>query len=574
MARKFVLGIDFGTHCVRVLAVEARTGRKAASASADYTGGEAGVFLDPRDELVARQHPRDWVRSMTRAINAALKRGQKSGLGFSRENIIGIGVAATGSTPLPLDRAGTPLAFRGEFAGNLNAYAWLWKDHSSWAEAREITEKARVIRPGYLSMYGGTYSPEWFWAKVLRCARIAPRVFNAADTWAEASDYIPALLTKNTAAGQIKRNICAAGHKAMFHRAWAGYPDREFLNKFDNGLVALRNNLPNVAHASNEPAGFLSRQWARKFGLKSGIPVAMGALDAHCAAVGAGVRPGRLVKILDAASSDLTVAPRALRIKSIPGIPGVVEDSVIPGLIGIESGQAAVGEIFDWFLRTAGPGDTDREALSREAGRLKPGQSGLLALDWNNGNRSVLMDTRLSGLILGQSLRTTPAEIYRALIEATAFGARVIIERMTRHRLNVEEVVFAGGITASNDLLLQIYADVLGRPIRLAQDSEAAALGAAIFASVVAGREAGGFATVQEAQARMCRIQPRVFQPKENNRQVYNELYKAFLALHNALGGIDRRAELGWVMKKLLELKKSRLEAPAAVVPERMRAAL
>ena len=557
--KKFALGIDFGTNSVRALLVETKTGEEVATAVAAYPSGEAGILGDPKNDLVARQRPSDWLSAMAKAVRAAVSLAKKKPRSFKPENVIGIGVDTTGSTPLPLDRSGAPLAMSKEFRKDLNAMAWLWKDHSSWAEAAEITELARSVRAGYIAMYGGAYSSEWFWSKILHCLRVAPKVFNAAHTWAEAADWIPAVLCNSTAPDLMKRDICAAGHKGMFNRAWGGYPDREFLSQLAPGLAELRTRLPNTAYAANEKAGELSSEWARKFGLEPGIPVAVGAFDAHCGGVGSGIKPGRLVKIIGTSTCDMMVAPRSARIKGIPGIPGVVEDSIIPGYIGIEAGQSAVGDIFNWFVSRIQPDELDHDELTKKAKQLAPGESGLVALDWNNGNRSVLMNAQLTGLLLGSTLLTGPAEIYRALIEATAFGARVIVERLEKHGQKVEEIVCCGGVSEKNELLPSIYADVLGLPIKIAGSSQACALGAAIFGSVVAGKAAGGYPNVEAAQKKMCSLKARMFKPVRKNQEVYNELYKIYLALHNSFGGVEKRAELGWVMKKLFALKENAL---------------
>jgi len=555
--KRYALGLDFGTNSVRALILDTRTGQELADAVADYPSGEAGVILDRKNDLVARQHPRDWLHSMTRAVKAILRAAKKKRKKFSPDQIVGIGIDTTGSTPLPLDQSGAPLAFDKDFRKDLNAYAWLWKDHSSYAETEQIISAAKEHKPEYLEMYGGRYYSEWFWAKILHCRRVAPRVFRSAYTWAEASDWIPATLTGVTKAEDIKRNICAAGHKAMFNRNWDGYPEFEFLARLDLELAELRDRLPNLAYSANELAGTLTAPWAKNLGLKPGLPIAISEMDAHCGALGSGIKPGRLVKIIGTSTCDMMVAPKTSGLKGIPGIPGVVEDSIIPGYLGVEAGQSAVGDLFNWFVAGIAPAKLGHAELTRQAKLLKPGETGLVALDWNNGNRSILMDAQLSGLILGPSLHTKPAEIYRALIEATAFGARVIIKRLEAYGQKVEEVVCCGGISEKNDLLLQIYADVLGKPMKLAASAQACALGAAILGGKAAGKKNGGFEKVEEGQARACRLKDQVFRPKADARVIYDQLFQIYLALHNSLGGVEKSADLGWAMKKLLELKKA-----------------
>jgi len=558
--RRYSLGLDFGTNSVRAVLVETSTGEQIADAVANYPSGKEGVILDKKNDLVARQHPKDWLVCMTKVVKAVLSKAKKD-RGFKPEKVIGIGIDTTGSTPLPLDQQGTPLAFHKEFSRDINAYAWLWKDHSSYEEAEEVIETAKNFRPYYLEQYGGRYYSEWFWAKLLHCRRVAPRVFRSAYTWAEASDWIPAMLAgvipRKNGANEIKRNICAAGHKAIFNKDWDGYPEFDFLAKLDIELAELRDRLPNIAYPANEKAGELSPEWAKQLGLKPGIPISIGAFDAHCGAVGSGIKPGRLVKIIGTSTCDMMIVPKSSGLKGIPGIPGVVEDSIIPGYIGIEAGQTAVGDLFNWFVSEIAPFKMGHKELTDKARLIKPGESGLVSLDWNNGNRSILMDARLSGLLLGQSLRTDPAEIYRALIEATAFGARVIVERMGQYGIKVEEVVCCGGISEKNDLLLQIYADVLGMPMKISASNQACALGSAIFGAVVAGKSAGGFASVEDAQAKMCALKPKVFRARAEASAVYDQLYQVYLALHNSFGGVDKAVDLSWVMKKLLEIKES-----------------
>ena len=329
---------------------------------------------------------------------------------------------------------------------NPAAMAWLWKDHSAHAEAEEITEKARASRPHYLAKCGEKYSSEWFWSKILHCRRVAPEVFEAAHTWVEISDWIPATLT-DCRPQQLRRGICAAGHKAMFHPDWHGYPDQEFLASLDQQLARLRPTLPAQAYTVADPAGTLNSQWADRLRLTEGIPVAVGAFDAHLGAVGSGISPGILVKIIGTSTSDMMVWPLERELQDIPGLCGIVPESVLPGSYGLEAGQSAVGDIFNWFVSSIQPAGSSHRSLTQSAAALKPGESGLLGLDWHNGNRTVLIDQRLTGALIGTTLQTTPAEIYRALIESTAFGARVIIERFEQYGLPVESVINCGGVS-------------------------------------------------------------------------------------------------------------------------------
>jgi len=431
MAR-YALGLDFGTNSARALIADVATGAEAAAAVSVFPSGEEGVVLDERNDLLARQHPNDWLIAMERAVRSAMKkaRGRRS---FSPERVIGIGVDTTGSTPLPLDRSGVPLAMHRRFGKELAAMAWLWKDHTSYQEAAEITALAKKRRPAFLKKCGGAYSSEWFFSKILHCMRTSPEVFEAAYTWAECSDYIPAVLTGTTSTELMKRNSCAAGHKCMYNESWGGLPDKKFLGALAPEMAELRGRLFERAVPADRPAGGLSKEWARRLRLVEGTPVAVGSIDAHMGALGSGVAPGTLVKIIGTSTCDMMVAPKNKPLPDIPGIAGIADDSIIPGMYGLEAGQSAVGDIFNWFVRELAPRGMSHDELTARALRMKPGECGLLALDWNNGNRNVLADFRLTGMLLGQTLHTGAAEVYRALIEATAFGARMIVERVEEY---------------------------------------------------------------------------------------------------------------------------------------------
>ncbi|MEO6237239.1 MAG: FGGY-family carbohydrate kinase, partial [Vicinamibacterales bacterium] len=355
------------------------------------------------------------------------------------------------------------------------------------------------------------------------------------------------------------RCICAAGHKAMYSEAWGGLPSKEFLARLDPKLADLRDRLYEQAFPPGHPAGTLSGEWAREFGLRPGIAIAMGSFDAHYGAVGSGIRPGTLVKIIGTSTCDCAIAPVADAIANVPGICGIVNGSIMPGFFGIEAGQSAVGDLLKWWVEcVCQGGEALHAALSDEAARLLPGESGLLALDWNNGNRTVLVDTRLTGLILGQTLHTTRAEIYRALIEATAYGARTIIERMRDHGVVIDRVVCCGGIAEKNDLFMQIYADVLGQPMLIAGSSQTPALGAALSAAVTAGAETGGYVTWHEAQRRMTSLKDKSFQPRPQARRVYDDLYGMYRELHDSFGGVPgAHPELRLLMKRLLAIKEA-----------------
>jgi L-ribulokinase len=552
MSAKYTIGLDYGTNSVRCLIVNTANGAEVASAVWTYTHGTQGVILS-RDPNLARQHPADYVTGAEITIRQALAAAKQSVRGFLTDQVVGIGVDTTGSTPLPVDANGQPLAFQKKFANHPAAMAWLWKDHTGIAEAAEITALAKKLRPQFLAKCGGTYSSEWYWSKILHCLRTAPEVFNAAHSWVEFADYVPAMLTGTEHPDKLIAGVCAAGHKAMWNANWGGYPDAQFLSRLAPKLGQLRARLTTRVHSIDRAVGGLTDAWAKKTGLRAGIPVAVGAFDAHLGAVGSGVAPGTLVKIIGTSTCDIAISPNTRKLADVPGLCGIVDGSVLPGNFGLEAGQSAVGDIFNWFVNYVQPlGQAgSHEALTADAAKLKPGESGLLALDWNNGNRTVLVDQRLTGLLLGQTLYTTPAEIYRALIEATAFGALTIINRFEEYGVKIKQVVNCGGIAEKNPVVMQIYADVTGRPMKVSRSAQTCALGSAIAAAVVAGAHTD-YAT---AQKRMTGLKPKVFKPDSKAHATYKELYVLYKQLHDAFGTKDGGGNLHGVMKKLIEIR-------------------
>jgi L-ribulokinase len=553
MNSQYAIGLDFGTNSVRALVVDTADGREVATAVWNYEHGDSGVILS-RDPHLARQHPADYLKGAEITLRKAVALAAKNVKRFKVEQIVGIGVDTTGSTPLPLDPQGQPLAFDRRFETNSSAMAWLWKDHTGTAEAAEITGLARKIRPQYLAKCGGTYSSEWFFSKILHCLRVSPDVFKAAHSWTELADFIPAALTGAQLPAQRIAGICAAGHKAMFNKSWGGYPDAEFLDKLDPRLAALRSRLCHNVRSIDDAAGRLTAAWSRKTGLPAGTPVAVGAFDAHLGAVGCGIAPGTLVKIIGTSTCDIAIAPNNEKLADIPGLCGIVNGSVLPGYYGLEAGQSAVGDIFNWFVNYIKPGGAkagSHEQLTESAARLKPGESGLLALDWNNGNRTVLVDQRLTGLLVGHSLYTTPAEIYRALVEATAFGALTIINRFEEYGVKIGQIVNCGGIAEKNPFVMQIYADVTGRPMKISRSAQTCALGAAM-AGAVAGRAHPNYAAARKA---MTAIKPRVFQPNPGAHKIYGRLFGLYGKLHDAFGSSAWQGNLHDVMKLLIDIR-------------------
>ena len=552
MSIKYTIGLDYGTNSVRALIVNVANGVEVAAAVWTYAHGTQGVVL-ARDPNLARQHPQDYLDGAALTIKQALASAKKAVKGFNPAQVIGIGVDTTGSTPLPVDKNGQPLVFQKKFAANPAALAWLWKDHTSVSEAAEITALAKEIRPQYLAKCGGIYSSEWFWSKLLHCLRTAPAVFNAAHSWVELSDFVPASLTGTEHPDRFIAGVCAAGHKAMWNAKWQGYPDAEFLNRLDPKLAQLRSRLTPRVHTIDRAVGGLTAAWAKKTGLTAGIPVAVGAFDCHLGAVGSGVTPGTLVKIIGTSTCDISIAPNTGELADVPGLCGIVDGSVLPGYFGLEAGQSAVGDLFNWWVNYIQPhGEIlSHRKLDEAALKLAPGESGLLALDWNNGNRTVLVDQRLTGLMVGQTLYSTPAEVYRALVEATAFGALTIINRFEEYGVKISQIVNCGGIAEKSPLTMQIYADVTGRPMKLSRSAQTCALGSAIAAAVIAGAHKDYAA----AQKKMTGLKPKVYKPNAKNHAIYQQLYALYKELHDAFGTKEWNGNLYGVMKKLIEIR-------------------
>jgi L-ribulokinase len=557
MNRSYAIGLDYGTNSCRSVLVDLSNGAELGSKVFPYPSGEAGILLDSKDPNVARQNPQDYVDGLIDIVQGAIAEAKAKDPNFKVEKIIGIGVDTTGSTPIPVDEEGTPLGLKPEFKDNLNAQVWLWKDHTGHAEAAAITEKAAAMRPHYLAKCGGTYSSEWWWSKIWRLKNVDFEVFEAAYSFVEHCDYLPALLTGNLKPTAIKRGVCAAGHKAMFNAEWGGLPDKEFLAALDPALAELRDRLYGHAVPANQLAGGLTDKWASKLGLKPGTAVAVGAFDAHMGAVGAGIKEGTLVKILGTSTCDTMVVPNEQELADVPGLCGIVDGSILPDHHGLEAGQSAVGDIFLWFVNHLVPdkyGNTIDEkfaTMENILAKMKPGETGLLALDWNNGNRTILVDVRLSGLILGQTLHTEAHEIYRALIEATAFGALTIIKRIEEYGVPVREVINTGGLAVKNETLMQIYADVLGRPLKVAASEQTCAIGAALFGAAASGRM-----SLSDAQQNCCHVRDRVYEPIAENQAVYVELYGLYRSMHDAMGTECWSTELNHVMKDLIAIRE------------------
>lgn len=554
MSEKYVLGLDFGSDSVRALVVDAETGGESGTGVSFYRRWMEGKYCQPLQNQF-RQHPGDYLDSMVEAVQEALAQCSPG----VREKVVGIGVDTTGSTPCAVNREGVPLALLDEYKENPNAMFILWKDHTAVQEAAEINERARNWGGvDYTRYEGGVYSSEWFWAKILHVLREDEEIREAAFSWVEHCDWIPAVLTGRIDPLTMKRSRCAAGHKAMWHEEWDGLPAEEFLSGLDPLLAGLRERLYEKTYTSAEKAGNLTAEWAERLGLPTGIAVAVGAFDAHLGAVGAGIREKALVKIMGTSTCDIMMAPyEAINKRLIRGICGQVDGSVIPGYIGLEAGQSAFGDVYAWFrsllawpLKTIIPelegidtqvkeriiSDVEGELLVRlteEAEKLRIEETGLLALDWLNGRRTPFADQTLKGAIIGLNLGTTAPGVFRALVEATAFGAKAINEQFISEGVEIEEVIAIGGISKKNEFVMQVTADVLNMPVKIAESEQTCALGAGISAAVAASI----YGDLQEAGKEMASPYTKTYYPDEIRAEKYQRLYERYINLGEDLTG-------------------------------------
>lgn len=557
MINKFTVGLDYGTNSVRALITNTSNGNVLGVGVFDYLSGEDGILSEALNSQLARHNPEDYIRGFVHSIKIAICQAQ-SHKEFRIENIVGIGISTTGSSPLPVDKRGIPLSMLPQFKNDLSSYIWLWKDHTANVEAKKITQLVNDRQLPYLKNCGGTYSSEWFWSKILHCLNISEEIFKAAYSWVEICDFIPAYVCNGYTLETIKRSACAAGHKAMFNHAWGGLPSKSFLEELHPELNILRDRLYSEIFTSDKIAGFLSKRFSLETGIPSGIPVTVGGFDVHHGAIGVGIKEGVLVKAIGTSTCDIVVTNPNLNSKEIPGICGSVKGSVLPNMIGIEAGQSAVGDIFKWFIkkfyRYKQYSDSHQE-LTKQAKRIHPGESGLIALDWNNGNRTVLADHELTGLILGHNLHTNAAEIYRTLLEATAFGALTIIKHLKSHDIEINEIICCGGIANKNDLMMQIYADILNYPIYVNKSSQACALGSSIFAATASGI----YENVTKAQIAMAETSCIIYKPIQSNVDIYKKLYVIYSDLHDSFSSLNMKTNLSHVMKTLLHIKKKSL---------------
>jgi len=531
---KFVLGIDFGTESGRVVIFRLRDGEEVAAEVVPYPDGVIDEKLPGGPELEpdwALQNPRDYFLVLEKGVPKSLRAA-----GLKADEVVGIGTDFTGSTPLATRKDGTPLCLLRKYRREPHAWPKLWKHHAAQPEANRINEIGRERDEDFIRIYGGKYSSEWFFSKVLQVLNEAPAIYAAADKFIEGADWIVWQLT-----GEEKRNSSSAGYKAMWVKG-KGFPSPDFFRAVHPRLECVgKEKLSRDFYSPGTRAGGLTAYWARRTGLKEGTPVCTGILDGHVAAPAMTVtQPGSLALIM---GTSLCHMLQGTKQQTVEGICGAVEDGMVPGFWGYEAGQYAVGDLFAWFFKQGVPESIFREArkvkipftaeLERRAAALQPGASGLLALDWWNGNRSLLIDADLTGLVLGVSLATRPEEIYRALIEATAFGTRLIIEAFENAGLASNTLVACGGLPEKNKLLMQIYADITGREIKLAKQLQTcSALGAAMFGAVAAG----AYASIFEAAEHMAHLQNLTYRSRPEHHEIYNQLYEEYKTLHDYFG--------------------------------------
>ena len=542
-----VIGVDFGTDSVRSVVVNAQNGEELAGATHYYTRWQQGLYCDPSKNQF-RQHPLDYIEGLEKSIKKAVKQCKKK----VRASIKGIAVDTTGSTPCAVDKKGRPLALKKEFADNPNAMFVLWKDHTATKEAAEINALCSRSKTDYSKYEGGIYSSEWFWAKILHIHRVDDKVAEAAHSWVEHCDWIPYLLCGGKDVSLMKRSRCAAGHKALWHPDWGGLPPRRWLKYLDPLLYEIRERMYTDTFTSDVPAGTISQEWAKRLGLPNDVTVAVGAFDAHMGAVGGQIKPYFLSKVMGTSTCDMLVAPtNEVADKLIRGICGQVDGSVIPGMVGMEAGQSAFGDVYAWYRdllmwsvkKTIGKSklidkNTRKKMvqeaeerliprLSKEAMTIPPSSSGIVALDWLNGRRTPDANQELKAGITGINLGTTAPMIFRALVEATCFGARQIVDRFQEEGISIEGIIGLGGVAKKSPFVMQTMADVLNRPISIATSEQTCALGAAMFAATAAGIHPN----VETAMAQMGAGFDQEYLPNSEHAAIYDRLYTDYQKL-------------------------------------------
>jgi L-ribulokinase len=550
----YVLGVDFGTDSVRTIVVDAADGTEIASKVIYYPRWKAGKYCDPLKNQF-RQHPLDYIESLTDSIQGALAKSPKG----TAEKIRGLSVDTTGSTPCAVDKQGTPLALTPGFEENPNAMFVLWKDHTAVKEAEEINRTAKSWGgEDYTKFEGGVYSSEWFWSKILHILRVDKKVRGAAFSWVEHCDWIPAALAGNTDPLKMKRSRTAAGHKAMWHASWGGLPPNEFFVRLDPLLNGLRERLYSESVTGNEAVGHLTAEWAKKLGLSEEVVVGTGSFDAHFGAVGAEIEPNILVKIVGTSTCDILITPIPNREKKehlVQGICGQVNGSVMPGMLGLEAGQSAVGDIYAWFKNMlmwpvenlmGKESNFDKKTrdeliekisekiipeLSRQAEQIPVHESGIVALDWMNGRRTPYANQALKGVLAGLNLGSDAPRVFRALVEATAFGAKKIVDRFIEEGVEIHGVIAIGGIPKKSSFVMQVTADILNMPIKVAASEQACALGSAMAAATASGL----YGSMENAQKAMGSGFEKIYQPDKERAKLYQSIYEKYNRLAESI---------------------------------------
>ena len=534
----FVIGLDYGTDSVRAVLVDAGNGAEVAFSVFNYPRWRDGLFCDAGKSQF-RQHPLDYLEGLEQSVKGCLKQAGPN----AAKNVKAISVDTTGSTPVAVDKLGTPLSMLPEFAENPNAMFVLWKDHTATKEAAEINSHAAKFKPDYLKYVGGIYSSEWFWAKLLHVLREDEKVRTTCFSWVEHCDWIPFVLTGGNDIRAMKRGVCSAGHKALWAEEFGGLPEENFFTSLDSRLKGFREKLFNDTYTADKPAGRLSSSWASKLGLSTDVLIGVGAFDAHMGAVGGQIQPYHLSKVMGTSTCDMLVAPREeMKGKLVRGICGQVDGSIIPGMIGLEAGQSAFGDTYAWFKNlVAWPirnliKDEDLAKstldkiipeLSLQAEKLKVKDDDVLSLDWLNGRRTPDANQELKAAIAGMNLATDASAIFKSLVEGTCFGARAIVDRFVQEGIPVKGLIGLGGVARKSPYVMQVMANVMGTPLRIHASEQTCAAGAAMFASTVAGI----YPNVEEAMAAMGRGFDMTYKPDQSVREIYDRRYQRYLKL-------------------------------------------
>ena len=550
---KYSIGIDFGTLSGRAVLVDVENGCEIATSVMEYPHGVMDEYLPVKKTKLqsdwALQHPQDYLDVLSRVVRNVINESR-----INVDDVIGVGIDFTACTMIAIDENNTPLCFLDEYKKNPHSYVKLWKHHAAQDEANKLNQIAKDRNEDFLLRYGGKISSEWLFPKIWQVLDEDPKLYEKVDRFMEVTDWIVLMLT-----GNERRNSCTAGYKGIWSRK-KGYPSKEFLKALDPRLEnVVEEKLSKDIYSIGEKAGQINDYGSKLTGLKEGTSVGVGNVDAHVAFPALGLtEPGKMMMIMGTSTCHIILGQEE---KNVPGICGLVEDGVIKGYMGYEAGQSCVGDHFDWFVKNLVPKDYMDKAkeqnisihkyLREKAMKQKPGQNGLLALDWWNGNRSVLVDVDLTGMILGMTLTTKAEDIYRALIEATAYGTRMIIETFEEYGVKTDEIFAAGGIAKKDPFMMQIYADVTGRSIKIADSDQAPALGSAIFGAVAAGSKNGGYDDIHKAAKKMGRLEDTVYNPNMENKKIYDKLYAEYKILHDYFGRGQNN-----VMKRLKEIKK------------------